>query len=437
MSAGWSDQETEPPPRHGRVAMISVHTSPARPARHRRRGRHERLRHRARAAPRRPAASRSRSSPGPPRPRLPPVVEAGRRRARPPRRTPARSRASPRASCPASCAPSPARCCAPRPRTSPGYYDVVHSPLLALRPGRRAGPRPLGRPARALDAHHGQGQERRARRGRHPRAGRPGDRRGAGRRGRRPAGRQHRHRGPASWSTCTTPTRRASRSSTPASTSTSSARAAGAARARLGLPRRRGRAAVRRPDPAAQGARRAAARGRACCSSATRRCARGSSYPSSAARPAPASSTPSRSPSWPPTLGIDDVVRFVPPVGQAELADWYARRDRWSCVPSYNESFGLVAVEAQACGTPVVAAAVGGLTHRRARRASRAARRRPRPGDYAARCDRLIADAGAARASWRAGRSRTRRRSAGSAPPSGRSTVYDAAPAVDARATLA
>jgi D-inositol-3-phosphate glycosyltransferase len=31
-------------------------------------------------------------------------------------------------------------------------------------------------------------------------------------------------------------------------------------------------------------------------------------------------------------------------------------------VPSYNESFGLVAVEAQAVGTPVVAAAVGGLT---------------------------------------------------------------------------
>ena len=31
-------------------------------------------------------------------------------------------------------------------------------------------------------------------------------------------------------------------------------------------------------------------------------------------------------------------------------------------MPSYNESFGLVAVEAQATGTPVVAAAVGGLT---------------------------------------------------------------------------
>jgi D-inositol-3-phosphate glycosyltransferase len=31
-------------------------------------------------------------------------------------------------------------------------------------------------------------------------------------------------------------------------------------------------------------------------------------------------------------------------------------------VPSYNESFGLVALESQACGTPVVAAAVGGLS---------------------------------------------------------------------------
>ena len=43
------------------------------------------------------------------------------------------------------------------------------------------------------------------------------------------------------------------------------------------------------------------------------------------------------------------------------LADWYAAATL-VCVPSYNESFGLVAVEAQAAGTPVVAAAVGGLT---------------------------------------------------------------------------
>ncbi|MGZ5417800.1 MAG: D-inositol-3-phosphate glycosyltransferase [Nocardioides sp.] len=60
-------------------------------------------------------------------------------------------------------------------------------------------------------------------------------------------------------------------------------------------------------------------------------------------------------------LGIADVVRFVPPVVQSELADWYAAATL-VCVPSYNESFGLVAVEAQAAGTPVVAAAVGGLT---------------------------------------------------------------------------
>lgn len=59
-------------------------------------------------------------------------------------------------------------------------------------------------------------------------------------------------------------------------------------------------------------------------------------------------------------LGIDDVVRFVPPVAQAELAEWYSVATLVA-VPSYNESFGLVAVEAQASGAPVVAAAVGGL----------------------------------------------------------------------------
>lgn len=58
--------------------------------------------------------------------------------------------------------------------------------------------------------------------------------------------------------------------------------------------------------------------------------------------------------------GLEDVVRFVPTVSQTELADWYAAATL-VCVPSYNESFGLVAIEAQACGTPVVAARVGGL----------------------------------------------------------------------------
>ena len=60
-------------------------------------------------------------------------------------------------------------------------------------------------------------------------------------------------------------------------------------------------------------------------------------------------------------LRIDDVVRFVPPVPAAEVAVWDAAASLVA-VPSYSESFGLVAAEAQAAGTPVVAAAVGGLT---------------------------------------------------------------------------
>lgn len=61
--------------------------------------------------------------------------------------------------------------------------------------------------------------------------------------------------------------------------------------------------------------------------------------------------------SW---LGISDVVRFEKPVPRVELPQWYRAADL-VCVPSYSESFGLVALEAQACGTPVVASAVGGL----------------------------------------------------------------------------
>jgi D-inositol-3-phosphate glycosyltransferase len=59
-------------------------------------------------------------------------------------------------------------------------------------------------------------------------------------------------------------------------------------------------------------------------------------------------------------LGISGTVRFVPPVPRTELALWYRAADLVA-VPSHSESFGLVAVEAQACGTPVVAADVGGL----------------------------------------------------------------------------
>jgi D-inositol-3-phosphate glycosyltransferase len=59
-------------------------------------------------------------------------------------------------------------------------------------------------------------------------------------------------------------------------------------------------------------------------------------------------------------LGIADLLRQEPPCPQAELADWY-RAATLVLAPSHSESFGLVALEAQACGTPVVAASVGGL----------------------------------------------------------------------------
>jgi D-inositol-3-phosphate glycosyltransferase len=60
------------------------------------------------------------------------------------------------------------------------------------------------------------------------------------------------------------------------------------------------------------------------------------------------------------SLGLADSVRFLPPQPVTALAELYRAADLVA-VPSYNESFGLVALEAQACGTPVVAAAVGGL----------------------------------------------------------------------------
>lgn len=59
-------------------------------------------------------------------------------------------------------------------------------------------------------------------------------------------------------------------------------------------------------------------------------------------------------------LGITDRVEFLPPQSPEHVVNLYRAADVVA-VPSYSESFGLVAIEAQACGTPVVAAAVGGL----------------------------------------------------------------------------
>jgi D-inositol-3-phosphate glycosyltransferase len=74
-------------------------------------------------------------------------------------------------------------------------------------------------------------------------------------------------------------------------------------------------------------------------------------------------------PEWSKTLGplaveqgIEDMVDFRPHSARSELFRWYCVSDVVA-VPSYNESFGLVALEAQACGRPVVATDVGGLRH--------------------------------------------------------------------------
>lgn len=59
-------------------------------------------------------------------------------------------------------------------------------------------------------------------------------------------------------------------------------------------------------------------------------------------------------------LELNDVARLYPPVLAKQLAHWFRAADVVA-MPSYSESFGLVALEAQACGTPVLAANVGGL----------------------------------------------------------------------------
>ncbi len=61
-------------------------------------------------------------------------------------------------------------------------------------------------------------------------------------------------------------------------------------------------------------------------------------------------------------LGVADRISFIPPLRREQLVAFYQAADV-VIMPSRSESFGLVAAEAQSCGTPVVAANVGGLRY--------------------------------------------------------------------------
>ena len=90
-------------------------------------------------------------------------------------------------------------------------------------------------------------------------------------------------------------------------------------------------------------------------------------------------------------LGISDVVRFEPPTNRANLVKWF-QAATVCVVPSYSESFGLVAIEAQACGTPVIAANVGGLPTAVAQDKSGLLVQGHDPEDWASEISRVVFD---------------------------------------------
>ncbi|MFI5054141.1 MAG: glycosyltransferase, partial [Acidimicrobiia bacterium] len=95
-------------------------------------------------------------------------------------------------------------------------------------------------------------------------------------------------------------------------------------------------------------------------------------------------------------LGLEARVRFVPPQPHEHLADYYRAADV-CVVPSRTESFGLVALEAAACGTPVVAANVGGLRFLVDHGTTGYLVDERDPADYAAVIDRVLANGDAMR----------------------------------------
>jgi D-inositol-3-phosphate glycosyltransferase len=107
-------------------------------------------------------------------------------------------------------------------------------------------------------------------------------------------------------------------------------------------------------------------------------------------------------------LGLQNQVRFVPPQDHGALACYYRAADV-ALVPSHSESFGLVALEAAACGTPVVAAAVGGLVSLVDDGVTGHLIDSRDPADYAAPIARLLDDPRAAAATGARAESASRR----------------------------
>jgi D-inositol-3-phosphate glycosyltransferase len=91
------------------------------------------------------------------------------------------------------------------------------------------------------------------------------------------------------------------------------------------------------------------------------------------------------------TVGVGDRVVFFPPQRHERLSEFYSAAEA-VLMPSRSESFGLVALEAQACGTPVIAAAVGGLRHAVRDGVGGFLVEGHDPEDYAARIVEVLAD---------------------------------------------
>ena len=106
-------------------------------------------------------------------------------------------------------------------------------------------------------------------------------------------------------------------------------------------------------------------------------------------------------------LGVRDRIRFVPPQPHHLLSTWYRAADL-VLVPSRSESFGLVALEAAACGAPVVASDVGGLRTIVADGQTGFLVEPRDPEAFASAVDRLLADPALAQSMGAAGAARAR-----------------------------